>query len=171
MGSWVRIWRQFKSLRSILWKKSESEAAQLCPILCDLTNCSPPGSAVHGIFQARILEWAAISFSKGSSQRRDQTWVSCIAERRFTILATKEAQNQVWPDPFMELKPILFLELITTKTLPGKCTWYLEGPALHEIKNITSWQARNLGGFGRAWEELTDSASEIWHTVFLWLVS
>ena len=41
-------------------------------------------SSVHGIFQARILEWVAISFSRGSSRPRDQTWVSCIAGRRFT---------------------------------------------------------------------------------------
>ena len=46
---------------------------------------SLPGSVVHGIFQARILEWATISFSRGSSQPRDQTQVSCIADRRFTI--------------------------------------------------------------------------------------
>ena len=46
-----------------------SEVAQSCPTLCDPMNSSPPGSAVHGIFQARILEWAAISFSRGSSQQ------------------------------------------------------------------------------------------------------
>ena len=51
-------------------------------------DCSPPGSSVHGILQARILEWVAISFSRGSSQHRDQTWVSCIAGRFFTIWAT-----------------------------------------------------------------------------------
>ena len=54
-------------------------------------DCSPPGSSIHGIFQARIWEWVAISFSRGSSQPRDQTWVSCIAGRRFTIWATREA--------------------------------------------------------------------------------
>ena len=41
-------------------------------------DCSPPGSSVHGVLQARILEWVAISFSRGSSQPRNQTWVSCI---------------------------------------------------------------------------------------------
>ena len=46
---------------------------------------SPPGSSVHGILQARILEWVAIPFSRGSSQPRDQTWVSCIAGRFFTV--------------------------------------------------------------------------------------
>ena len=52
---------------------------------------SPPGSSVHGIFQAWILEWVAISFSRGSSQPRDRTRVSCIVGKRFTIWATREA--------------------------------------------------------------------------------
>ena len=56
-----------------------------CPTLCDPVDCSPPGSSVHGIFQARVLEWVAISFSKGSSQCRDWNWVSCIAGRCFTL--------------------------------------------------------------------------------------
>ena len=51
---------------------------------CDPMDCSPPGSSVQGVSQARILEWGAISFSRGSSQPRDQTWVSCIAGRFFT---------------------------------------------------------------------------------------
>ena len=58
--------------------------AQLCPTLCDPMDCSPPGSSVHGISQARILEWVAISFSRGSSQPRDQTRVSCTAGKFFT---------------------------------------------------------------------------------------
>ena len=52
-----------------------------------------PGSEVHGILQARILEWAAISFSRGSSQPRDRTQVSCIADRRFTIWATRQSRK------------------------------------------------------------------------------
>ena len=48
-------------------------AAQSCPILCDPVDSSPPGSSVHGISQARILKWVAISFSRGSSQPRDCT--------------------------------------------------------------------------------------------------
>ena len=59
--------------------------------LCDPMDCSPPGSSVHEVFQARILERVAISFSMGSSQSRDQTQVSCIAGRFFTIWATREA--------------------------------------------------------------------------------
>ena len=55
-------------------------------------DCSPPVSSVHGILQARILEWVAISFSRGSSRPRDQTPVSCIAGRFFTIWATREGR-------------------------------------------------------------------------------
>ena len=50
----------------------------LCLTLCDPMNCSPPGSSVHGILQVRILEWVAMPASRGSSQLRDRTWVSCI---------------------------------------------------------------------------------------------
>ena len=61
--------------------------AQLCPTLCVPMDCSPPSSSGYGILRARILEWVAISFSRGSSQPRDQTWVSCIcgAGRFFTV--------------------------------------------------------------------------------------
>ena len=67
--------------------------AHSCPALCNPMDCSPPGSSVHGILQARILRWVAISFSRGSSQPRDRTQVSCIAGRYFTIWATMEAQD------------------------------------------------------------------------------
>ena len=55
--------------------------AQSCPTLCDPMNCSLPGSSVRGVFQARILEWVAISSSRGSSQRRDRTCISCIGKQ------------------------------------------------------------------------------------------
>ena len=55
-----------------------------CPTLCDLMDCSPPGSSVRGIFQARILEQVAISSSRGSSFPRDRTLIACIAGRFFT---------------------------------------------------------------------------------------
>ena len=65
--------------------------AQSCLTLCDPKDCSSPGSSVHGILQARILEWVAISFSRASSRPRDRTRVSRIAGRLFTIWATREA--------------------------------------------------------------------------------
>ena len=59
--------------------------AQSCPTLCDPMDCSPPGSSIHGIFQARKPEWVAISFSRGSSRPRDQTRVSRIASRLYSL--------------------------------------------------------------------------------------
>ena len=68
---------------------------QSCLTLCDPMDCSPPGSSGHGIFQARILKWVAISYSRGSSQPRGRTsifCVSCIGRRILYCRATKEAQ-------------------------------------------------------------------------------
>ena len=56
-----------------------SEVAQSCPTLCDPMDCSLPGSSAHGIFQARVQEWVAISFSRRSSWSRDRTCVPCIS--------------------------------------------------------------------------------------------
>ena len=80
----VRSGQQCESPRAAI-------GAAMCPTLCDPMDCSLPGSPVHGILQARVLEWVAISFSRGSSQPRDRTQVSCIAGRRFTVWATREA--------------------------------------------------------------------------------
>ena len=75
---------------------------QSCPTLCDPRDCSLPGSSVHEIFQARILEWVAISFSRGSSWPRDRTRVSRIVGRHFTICKSRKSRDtwsnrHVWP--------------------------------------------------------------------------
>ena len=80
----IRFWR----LHIEHW----SEVAQSYPTLCDPMDCSLPGSSVHGIFQARVLEWVAISFSRASSQPRDWNRVSHIIGRLFTVWATREAR-------------------------------------------------------------------------------
>ena len=79
---------------NFLWNQSYWSVlvAWLCPTLCDPIGYGSPGSSVHGILQARILEWAAIPFSRGSSQSRDQTQISFIAGRFLTIWDTREAQ-------------------------------------------------------------------------------
>ena len=64
-----------------------AKSLQSCPTLCDPMDCSP-GSSVHGILQAKILEWVALPYSRGSSWPRDQTWVSHFAGRFFTTRAT-----------------------------------------------------------------------------------
>ena len=71
--------------------EGDGEVAQLCPTLCDPVDGNLLGFSVHGILQARILEWIAISFSRGSSQPRDRTQVSRIGGRCFNLSATREA--------------------------------------------------------------------------------
>ena len=88
-------------------KKAKVLVAQSCPTLCDSMDCSQPGFSVHGILQARILDWVAIPFSRGYSWHRDQTLVSCIVGRVFTIWATirirvipnSSSQTEPWPSP------------------------------------------------------------------------
>ena len=67
--------------------------AQLCLTLWDPRECSLPCSSVHGILQKSILAWVVIPFYKGSSWSRDRTWVSCTADRFFTIWATVQLNS------------------------------------------------------------------------------
>ena len=77
-----RDWRRATEAEG---KLSESVfIAQSCMTVCNPVDCSPPGCSVNGVLQARILAWVAMAFSRGSSQPRDQTHVSCIAGRFFT---------------------------------------------------------------------------------------
>ena len=94
----VTLNKKIQPVGVMIWKQSirlKVKVARSCPTLCDPMDCSPPGSSVHGILQARIPKWAAISLSRGSSWPRDWTQVSYIAGRFFTIWATKEAYFQL----------------------------------------------------------------------------
>ena len=86
-----KCWMECKLMKVL--KESESEVAWSCLTLCNPVDCGPPGSSVHGILQARILEWVAISFSRGSFWPRVQTQVSHIASRCFTLWATSRVQT------------------------------------------------------------------------------
>ena len=86
--------------------ESKSEVAQSCPTLCDRMDCSLLGCSIHGILQARILKWVAISFSRGSSRHRVWTRVSCTAGRLFTFTLG-------WPIISDNLPISGFLSLIT----------------------------------------------------------
>ena len=94
-----------------LSKESESEVAQSCPTLCDPVDCSLPGSSFHGILQARILEWVAISCSRGSSRPRDWTWVSRIVGRHFNLWATREVSSCLKEPKFKGKKSTVLLTM------------------------------------------------------------
>ena len=67
---------------------------QSCPTLCNPMDCSPPGSSVHGILQARVLEWVAMPFSRGSSWPGDQTWISMSPQLEEGFFITWKAHNR-----------------------------------------------------------------------------
>ena len=76
---------------SYVKSKSVSHVSHVQVFATPWTICSPPGSSVHGILPARIQEWVAIPFSRGSSWPKEQTWISGVTGRFFTIWATREA--------------------------------------------------------------------------------
>ena len=97
--------------------ESKVKVAQSCPALCD-----PIDYTVHGILQARILEWVAFPFSRGSSQPRDQAQVSCTAGGFFTSRATREAQ-EYWSG-YLSLLQGIFLTQESNQGLLH-CRWIL----------------------------------------------
>ena len=126
-------------------EESESEVAQLCPTLCDPLEYSPPGSSVHGILQARILERVAISFSRGSSRPRDQTQVSHTAGRCFTIWATREAL-------FYNIPCLIFSPLLLSLLINSRSTIRLRAKGFHTQMHhfpsgIPLWQNWRLEGW------------------------
>ena len=124
--------------------------SQSCLTLCDPTDCSPPGSSIHGILQARILEWVAIPFSRGSSWPMNPSLY--IAGRFFTIWATTEAvlhghlaasqnlsMNALWPS-------------ISTSRVLSRINWYLKN--LHNCTDTrTGIYVAALFATVRSWKQ------------------
>ena len=109
--------------------------AQSCPILCNPMDCGAPGSSVHGIFQARILEWVVISSSRGSSWPRDRThvsWVSCIGKDHcaaWEVLNIKMPTLLKFQSPLATKSELLWAESErhfdhqdSWEKLPGQCS-------------------------------------------------
>ena len=116
---------------------------QPCLILCHPMDCGLPSSSVHGILQARMLEWVAISFSRGFSQPRDRTWVSCTAGRCFTIWATREA---LWSHNYSNIKT-------RVKTIIKKENW--------RPMSLMNTEAKISN---KVWNK-SDTESSAWHSV------
>ena len=100
--SWCVVVTSFM-LFIVWWNKCGSliislhaQSLESCPTICNPTDCSPPGSFVHGIFQAKILECVAISFSRGSCQPRVRIFISYIGKWTLNHWVTQEVQLQAW---------------------------------------------------------------------------
>ena len=118
------------------------EVARSCPTLCYPMDCSIPGSSVHGIFQAVILEWIAISFSNGSSWPRDWTRVSHIAGRCFNLWATREAQVNIIENlAYVNKAEIdVFLELSCFFLDPADGGNLISGSSAFSKTNLNIWK-------------------------------
>ena len=115
--------------------KSKSEVAQSCPTLCDPMDCSLPGSSVQGIFQAIVLEWIAIFFSRGSSLPRDRIRVPCIVDRRSTFWATRELSN------YHTIALISHASKVMPKILQASLQQYVN----HELPDVQSGCGKGRG--------------------------
>ena len=143
----------------VCWK--ESEVAQSCLTLCNPMDCSLSGSSVHGIFQARVLEWIAISFSRGSSQPRNWTRVSRIVSRHLNICFNRQLIDLV--------RNILFLPNGNPLQKPHCFFFFLNGcmsteelMLLNCVVGEDSWESLGLQG---------DPTSPFWRRSalgFLW---
>ena len=102
----------------------------LSPILCDPMHCGPPGSSIHGILQARLLEWIAISFSRGSSQLRDRTQVSRIAGRCFNLWAREGHSKN-----FLNKQEPTTVEKAAASRFSIICTW--KAPRQHKGPGVS----------------------------------
>ena len=123
------FWSKSSSMSSKLKDcyKSESKVSQSCSTLCGPMGCRLPDSSVHGIFQAKVVEWVAISFFRGSSLSRDWTQVSLTTGRLFTVWTTGEAISQ-------KNLPIKF---VTTWDVSLICwPWSLNGIAWDQCWNV-----------------------------------
>ena len=119
------------------------EVAQSCPTLCNPMDCCLPGFSVHGIFQARVLEWVAISFSRGSSRPRDRTSVSHTVGRRFTLWAT----SSLWgtSKKVLLLTACFFLAFKIFQLCPSQCQyWNLKRQQLALLKMRSFYQKDKL---------------------------
>ena len=122
--------------------ESESEVGQSCPTFCDPVDYSPPGSSVHGILPARILEWVAISYSRGSSQLRDRTQVFCIASRLFKLWATREALFAIGENKF-----VLFcfnVKAVWMKSFQNEWVMVISVLTMPFLRGLASWLSNKL---------------------------
>ena len=103
-----------------------SEVAQSCLTLCNPMDCSLAGSPIHGIVQARVLEWVASSFPRGSSRPRDWTWISSIVGRCFIVWATRDGNQKSMP-------------MTLNFTFKSKCGWMWPSSLTFSTRFYTWW--------------------------------
>ena len=106
-----------------------TKSLQLCPVLCNPLDCSLPGSSVHGILQARMLKWVAISSSRGSPGPRDQTRVSCSSCIAGRLFIAEPLGREISINPWVRDEKIGPKEMHAAWSQTGWASvFYIEGP-------------------------------------------
>ena len=123
------MWKQWKFIHSVVSDSLQPHGLQ------------SPFASVHGLLPARILEWLAISFPRGSSQPRDQTWISCIAGRFFTVWVTREAHFEMYLVLINEASyfPLRPDHLGVYTQLSNSTVWHSYQNCDFSIVNISFW--------------------------------
>ena len=122
------------AIKRIIKELSESVRQTVVSHSCDLMDCGPSGSFVHGILQARILEWGAIPFSRGSFQPRDWTWISCVCRQILYCLSHQGSSN----------KRIVWTNLCPTFDNPDKMDQFLERYSLPKLTDQTDYMIKSM---------------------------
>ena len=165
-GAWCRLlsmgsqrvghdWATSLHFTSFLWYVSYCLASKLCLTLCDPMDCSPPGSSIHRISQVRLLEWVAVSFSRGSSRPRGQTQVSRIVDKRFTIWATREvikeyiqclatSKSKALPEPLERTQPCKKVGFSPVRPFQNTIRFLICIILSHYVCNNLWWNNRKL---------------------------
>ena len=141
--------------------------SQSCPTLCDPLDCSPLGSSVHGILQARIVEWVAIPFLRGSSWPKDWIHISHKADRFFTVWATMKPIVKVYHNLILKIWK-LGCELFFFFWL---YPWYVVEKAIATHSSVLSWRIQGTGepgglpsmGSHRVGHDWSDLAAAAWY--------
>ena len=138
--------------------KSESEVARSCPTLSDPMDCSPPGFSVHGIFQARVLQWVVIAFS-GIPKQRDGQKISktqCLSDKCYG--KNKSGDEKVTFGWRLKSGEGLNHVDISERNIPGggkvKCRvlkWDLQELLTYILTGVTVWLGKWVRGKGRGW--------------------
>ena len=118
----------------IMYKGYFAES-QSCPTLCNSMHCSPPNFSVHGIFQARILEWVAMPSSKGSSRTRDWIRVSCVSCTGRLILY----HFATWEAHFLSLVTTLKGKLQQRTDEENTVSWNVDIDSIPNFKSRPEW--------------------------------
>ena len=121
-----------------------------CSTLCDPMDCSPPGSSVHGILQAWILEWVAMTSSRGSSQPRDWTLVFCAAGGFFIVEPPGKTLHIVWVSEWVSE---------VTKSCPTLCTPWTVAYQAPQFMEFSRWEYWSGLPFPPPWD-LPDPGTE-----------